>query len=278
MKKTPVKTPPSLMSLPTSPGFKIEQDMTIPRSVSQFKKRFNFNPLDLRPTKAKHFWKIINIMKYDGELCPCPKLHSWVWDWWCAIHARPENFARMRRLPLRTSPTPKMSQEEVEKQIEEEEEKKSLDPVPSYKQYKLSEESWLELCDQDHLGQEEEQEVRERILDIPQIVGDTMIWPLNPTEQQLNSPIRENLINYLEERGELFVSMVNEAAGGGVVTHRVLYRVVKCWQEPLVRREVREERERLPVVEEEEEETLAGPMELALALALAPRLQDPDLD
>ena len=36
VKKTPVKTPPSLMSLATSPGFEIELDMTIPM-LAQFR-------------------------------------------------------------------------------------------------------------------------------------------------------------------------------------------------------------------------------------------------
>ena len=80
---------------------------------------------------------------------------------------------------------------------------------------------WVEICDEDEqreafLDLAEEEEVRERIAevietrdedgnqvlgDLPQIVGDTLAWPLHPTEQQLNAPIGEELMRFVKERG-----------------------------------------------------------------------------
>ena len=93
--------------------------------------------------------------------------------------------------------------------------------------------------------------------DLPQIVGDTIAWPLHPTQQQLNATIGEELTRFVQERGDL----------GDV--ERVSTEFVL--------------EERLPAVQEEEEEPMVGPLELALAMVLAnrvetPRLENPDLD
>ena len=64
-RKTPAK-PPSLMSLnPERPQEWEELDWSIPRTVHQFVTRFGYNPLDVGPTKAHHFWQTIRTMKYD---------------------------------------------------------------------------------------------------------------------------------------------------------------------------------------------------------------------
>ena len=139
--ETPAK-PPNLMSLTMSPGLEFNLDWSIPRSVPAFVKRFGYNPLDVGPTKARHFWKMLKITKYDRKLCPCPKLHEWVWDWWTSFHGRPENFAQLRRAPINASPAPQLTQEQVERVIEEEEEIRAREDLPSYRQYELLEQSY----------------------------------------------------------------------------------------------------------------------------------------
>ena len=164
-------------------------------------------------------------------------------------------------------------------------------------------EQLFEICDEDQqeafLDLAEEKEVRERIAevqetedelgnqvlgDLPQIVGYTIAWPLHPTEPQMDSPIGEELTSFIQERGELFKRLVREEVGGGAVTHRALYKVTMEWEEPLVMRDVERVdtvfvlEERLPVVQEEEKEPMVGPLELALVMLLATRMENPDLD
>ena len=101
--------------------------------------------------------------------------------------------------------------------------------------------------------------------DLPQVLGDTLMWPIIPTEQQLNSSRRG---------GRCSSRMVMEEAGGEgkVITHRALYKVWREWEEPLVMRDIPrvsttfDLEEKLPVVPEEEEEPVVGPLELCLAM------------
>ena len=108
-----------------------------------------------------------------------------------------------------------MAQEEVENAIEEEESRR--EDLPSYREYELLEQSyreggWVEIVEETVQRQREafldfakDQEVRDRISevfetrdedgnlvhgDLPQVVGDTLMWPIIPTEQQLNSSRR----------------------------------------------------------------------------------------
>lgn len=121
--------------------------------------------------------------------------------------------------------------------------------------------------------------------ELPQVIGDHLVWPNHPTEHQLRTPIGEDLKKFVKDRGDLFARMVEEEAGGGVVTQGHLYKVTREWEEPLVRREVVE---RLPAVQEEEEEQeqeqMVGPLELCLAMLVAAnreseeRMKDHDLD
>ena len=118
---------------------------------------------------------------------------------------------------------------------------------------------WVEIVEEDEqreafLDFAEEQEVRDRISevletrdeegnfvlgDLPQVVGDTLAWPLNPTEEQLNTPIGEEMKRFIKERGEEFEKVVREAAGGGEITHKTLYEVTAAWEEePLVTRDL----------------------------------------
>lgn len=85
--------------------------------------------------------------------------------------------------------------------------------------------------------------------ELPQVVGDTLVWPKAPTKQQLETPLREELKQFVRDRGEEFVRRVEVEAGGGVATQGHLFKVTQEWEEPprLVRRE-------LKVVMEEEEE------------------------
>ena len=74
---------------------------------------------------------MLHLMKYDRRRCPDPLLY---WDYWCSYHSRPENFSCLCPPPIKTSSAPKMSKEQVEKEIEEEEKRKEL---PMYEEFKL---------------------------------------------------------------------------------------------------------------------------------------------
>lgn len=67
---------------------------------------------------------------------------------------------------------------------------------------------------------EEEKEVREKIREVtetvdkdgnlvhgplPQVVGDQVIWPEYPTQQQLEAPLSVEITNWVEEHGEPFL-------------------------------------------------------------------------
>ena len=98
----------------------------------------------------------------------------------------------------------------------------------------------------------EEEEVRQRISevqqtvdeegnmvlgDLPLVVGDTVAWPLNPTQDQLDTPIGQELERYVRGRGASFERAVRMEAGGDVVTLGMLIEVVRAWEEDEVQDE-----------------------------------------
>ena len=130
-----------------------------------------------------------------------------------------------------------MSQEEVEREVDEEEELQRLE--------RQDEEDFVE-----------EEEVRQRIKevqetvdpegnmvlgDLPIVVGETVAWPQNPTEAQLETPIGHDLKEYVRGRGTDFERAVLMEAGGEEVTLGMLIQVVRAWQEDGERDEEEEE-------------------------------------
>ena len=130
-----------------------------------------------------------------------------------------------------------LSQEEVEREVDEEEELQRLE--------RQDEEDFVE-----------EEEVRQRIKevqetvdpegnmvlgDLPIVVGETVVWPQNPTEAQLETPIGHDLREYVRGRGTDFERAVQMEAGGDEVTLGMLIEVVKAWQEDGERDEGEEE-------------------------------------
>ena len=146
----------------------------------------------------------------------------------------------------------------------------------------------------------EEEEVRERISevletrdeegnmvlgDLPQVVGDTLTWPLNPTQEQLDTPIGPDLERYVRGRGEEFERAVRMEAGGDVITQGTLIEVKRAWgqEEARAMDEGVEEAENmtsmsslLEEAEKEEEEVegrdlFMGALGLCLAMLVANR-------
>ena len=120
-----------------------------------------------------------------------------------------------------------LTQEEVEREMDEEEELQRLE--------KQDEEDFVE-----------EEEVRQRISevqetvdqegnmvlgDLPIVVGETVAWPQNPTQAQLDTPIGRDLREYVRGRGTDFERAVQMEAGGDEVTLGMLIEVVKAWEE-----------------------------------------------
>ena len=116
--------------------------------------------------------------------------------------------------------------------------------------------------------------------DLPLVVGNTIAWPLNPTQEQLDTPIGPDLERYVRGRGEDFERAVRMEAGGDVITLGMLIEVVKAWEED----EVMDETEKMTSMsllleegkEEEEEEVegsdlFMGALGLCLAMLVANR-------
>ena len=181
-----------------------------------------------------------------------------------------------------------MTQEQVERELDEEDELRRVE--------KEEEEDFVE-----------EEEVRERISevletrdeegnmllgDLPQVVGDTLAWPLNPTQEQLDTPIGPDLERYVKGRGEDFERAVRMEAGGDVITQGTLIEVTRAWEqeEALATDEVVGEVENmtsmsslLEEVKEEEEEVegrdlFMGALELCLAMLVANRVREDEMD
>ena len=126
-----------------------------------------------------------------------------------------------------TSPPPKVTQQEVEKVM----------PV--------EEELLIDFGAQEGGGDWSEevelQEVRERIEeitqtvdemgnmvhgDLPQPHGDYMLWPSNPTEEQLKAPVLEPVLQWIEDRGQETVDQIEEEMQEEYVTLRDVLVVV----------------------------------------------------
>jgi hypothetical protein len=120
-----------------------------------------------------------------------------------------------------------LTQAEVERELDEEDELRMLE--------KQDEEDFVE-----------EEEVRQRISevqqtvdeeenmvlgDLPLVVGETVAWPQNPAQAQLDTPIGHDLEEYVRGRGASFERAVRMEAGGDVVTLGMLIEVVKAWEE-----------------------------------------------
>ena len=128
--------------------------------------------------------------------------------------------------------------------------------------------------------------------DLPQVVGDTLTWPLNPTQEQMDTPIGPDLENYIRERGEEFERAVREAAGGDVISQRTLFEVTRAWgQEQAMAMEEGEEEvgnmtSMSSLLEEEGEEDeegagedlFMGALELCLAMLVANRMREDELE
>ena len=120
-----------------------------------------------------------------------------------------------------TSPPPKATQQEVEEVMT------------------VEEELLIDFGPQEGVGDWNEevelQEVRDRIDeitqtvdemgnmvhgDLPQPHGDFMLFPRNPTEEQMKAPVLEPVLQWIEDRGQETVVQIEEVMQEGYVTLR----------------------------------------------------------
>ena len=197
-------------------------DFTIPRSVPEFQRRLGYHPEDVSQPEGAYWNHMLFKMRTDRRVCT-EKLYGMCWSWWTRNVARPADLRRGGWPPVVTSPPPKVTQQEVEEVM----------PV--------QEELLIDLGVGDWNEEVELQEVRDRIEeitqtvdeqgnmvhgDLPQPHGDFMLFPHNPTEEQLKAPVLEPVLQWIEDRGQETVDQIEEEMQEEYVTLRDVLAVV----------------------------------------------------
>ena len=195
---------------PPSPPTPVVFRGEIPRSVPEFAKSWGFNPRDVDRERADQFWALINTLEKDRTRAPDPDLFNWVWNWWCAHHSRPINFKSgeagrpaFHTIPVQHHPT--LPAPVLEQEAEEEEEEGDQEYQQAWYDQVEEQEVQEELTRMRELVDEEGNRVAGSL---PKPVGDTMVFPQEPTEHQLNTPLDTPCKNWVEERGVGFVELV----------------------------------------------------------------------
>ena len=196
-------------------------DFSIPRSVPEFQRRLGYHPEDVSQPEGAYWHHMLYKMRTDRTVCK-EKLYGMCWSWWTRNVARPADLRRGGWPPVVTSPPPKVQQE--------------VEEVMS-----VEEELLIDFGPQEGVGDWNEevelQEVRDRIDeitqtvdemgnmvhgDLPQPHGDYMLFPKNPTEEQLKAPVLEPVLQWIEDRGQETVAEIEEVMQEEHVTLRDL--------------------------------------------------------